>query len=610
MTAAVKPDALLAAVKAEQYRRDFPRFCREQLKIKPKPRRSYKPTGRDGQIEEHVEAIAVGSPPVPFTFNPSQQRMEAAAQAQLKKWGWIRQVCLKCRQPGGSTYWEARGFHVVSLNKNCAMLTIAQDPDTTGHIFGISRLYYDCLDRDIKPLERYNSKKELTFENPDDKTRDRYPGLRSRISFQTAKNIHSGTGTTNVVLHLSESAKYGSSREMADLLSASLLPSVPDAPGTIIVNESTAHTSGEWFHEQCERAQSGKDIYDFVFCPPHIQPEYQLPIPDDEEFRPTRDERRLIKHFQCSLEFLHWRRYKIQQFGGDSIAESLFNQEYPLRPEDAWISLGMGVFDGRILEELRRGIVPPKQVADIFPGPKMLDNPTGDLRVWEPPLPGAQYDIGVDTAQGLEYGDFSTMQVLQRGTREQVAEYRSHVNAGDLAPLVYALGQWYNWAHVGVEIDGIGFYINDALQKMGYPNLYVWRYRGRAVPTFSQHSGWETSNKSKKLLVSTTRHLLNHRQLPIKSELLLNEMRTFQVEATETSETYRAAPGKHDDLVMALLIAAQIQDDETFGMAMQSPEAAAPKGWQDPATTDDTDLEELRAVHGADRMIKELGGVK
>jgi len=48
------------------------------------------------------------------------------------------------------------------------------------------RLFYECLPKALKPMARYDSKKELVFENPDKRTRAANPGFRSSIEVYTA----------------------------------------------------------------------------------------------------------------------------------------------------------------------------------------------------------------------------------------------------------------------------------------------------------------------------------------------------------------------------------------------------------------------------------------
>src|SRR3990167_9125077 len=108
-------DDLRRAAKLSLYRKSFDRFAREQLRIKPK---------------------LPGSPMIPLVMNRAQQVLERVAQDQLRTHGWIRMLVHKYRQPGGSTWAAARGFHMASLRPNISSVVIAHDDETAGHIFG------------------------------------------------------------------------------------------------------------------------------------------------------------------------------------------------------------------------------------------------------------------------------------------------------------------------------------------------------------------------------------------------------------------------------------------------------------------------------------------
>lgn len=551
----------------ERYRRQFPRFAEEQLKVRPKE----------------------GGAAVPMKLNTVQRLLEDTAQAQLRDTGLVRIVTLKGRQQGGTTWTAARGFQRAVLNANSHYCMVAHDKKTVEEaMFPMTRLFYDSMSRDIRPMVNYQSKKLWTFENPDAKTRPDRPGLQSQITVDTARNIHSGTGKTIHFLHLSESSKYGNP-EFCSQLASALFQSVPSAPGTAIVIESTAFVTGDWFKGMTDRAARGNDLYKFVFLPWVLQEEYRLPLqPEEKIVNLSSDEKYLVKKFKLEPEQLKWRRMKIEELVSESIgrdiAEQLFQMEYPHDPESAWISLDLSAFDQAKLIEMKRMLRAPMRVADVFPGPRVLDNPRGALSIWEEPVRGELYDLGVDVATGTEGGDWSVGEVIHRKTKAQVAEFRTHLGPLDLAEAMYWLGLYYNTAQVGVEVDGIGFATNDAMNKMNYPNLYIWRTRGEVVPRLTKHSGWQTSNTSKKLMVSTARHRIGRGEAPIRSVVLHNELQRFAVIPLPSGgETYAASTG-NDDACLAWMISLMISEDEEFGHMAEGPAPSPKSARPDPAT--------------------------
>ena len=536
--ATLTPQQLQLAAHIALYRKDYRRFAVEQQKVKPK--------------------FPIGSPARPFLFNSAQHQIERVVSEQIARYGWIRICILKYRQPGGSTYCESRLNHLTTLNPNVAALTIAQDEPTASHIFGITKLFYDCMDEAIKPRKRFSNKKELVFEEPDERIRARWPGLRSKHIIQTARNIHSGTGQTLHAIHLSECAKY----EDAEMVWTSLTPSVPLASGTMIFLESTAHTQGEWFHEFCDASEAGENGYAFLFLPWKLQEEYRLALEDGEQIKPNLDERRLIKDHGLTIEQIKWRRYKIQELGGDELAHHLFTQEFPLTPSEAWISFDQSAFDQRKLYQMRAMVKPPLRITKLYPGPTVADDLHGELSIWEEPKVGEFYDIGADVAAGLDGRDWSVACVVKRSTKEQVAEWRRHIGPVDYGEELYWLGRYYLTAQIAVEVTGIGFSTNEVLQKMGYPNLYIWRYRGKAAPELSKWSGWETQPKIKRYMVSHASHMIQHDKALVRSQILLNELQTYVILG---EDGFGSASRCNDDCVIAWMIALIISDDESFG---------------------------------------------
>lgn len=536
---------LRRAAQLSLYRKSYETFAVEQLKIKPK---------------------LPGHPLIPLRFNLAQQRLEYIAQAQLAKTGKLRMVVLKYRQPGSSTYTMGRGFQLAALNPNISSVVVAHDDETSAHIFGIAKLFYESMSNGVRPMSRYHSKTELVFENPDTRTRSRWPGLRSRITFMTAKNAMSGTGHTVHSAQLSEASKYGPT---AKELWNSFKPSVPDLPGTMIVIESTAHFAGQWFRDFYWREKAAKEEYATVFLPWTLSEEYQAALEPGEMLTLDAEEEDLYRRYALTDQQFKWRRNRIRELGGDEVAKKLFQQEYPLEDTDAFIELNMGAFDPRALTELSHGLCPPRRVAEITAGPTIIDTIGGRLSVWEEPLPDEIYDVGVDVGHGVSSGDWSIIQVIKRRNREQVAEWRGKITPIDLAEPAYWLGAWYHYAQMGPETSGPGMATAERLKQLQYPNLFTWRRYGTAVPQLTKQLGWQTSYQSKQYLVLKGRHYIAHRDCIVRSQALYKELREFAVRQTEQREFYEGS-GEHDDLVMAWLIALTIGVEEE---ALSGPKA-------------------------------------
>lgn len=606
-------DVQRAAARREFYRRHFIEFAAEQLKV------------RD----------IGGGPLRPFTLTEGQRIFYDRIQEQIAVQGFVRAILLKSRQFGGSTETQAFAFHQSVFNENFSSLLVAADQKSTAAVFRIAQLFYERIDEDLRPMILWLNKEELHFANPDKHTRHRVPGLNSRLEFQTAKNALAGTGTTRNFLHLTEVAKWDES--LIDDLVSSLLPAIHPRPNTWIVMESTAFEGGEYFRDMCDdgqkaemarfKAQSylGSDFpYVFIFVPWWIDSKNSEALLKGQELKLTPDERGLQKyanggfqkqypHLRIPLheitpEQIKYRRTRIAQMGEDTWA-----QEYPDNPSEAWISRDRYVFDRNALHQAKKDVRPPREFIDIEPGPVVKTrhregNVFADreyIAIWKHPEPGHTYDIGIDVAMGTDDGNWSTGEVLDRATREQVAEYHKRIEPIDFAAELFWFGKYYHIAQLVVEMNGPGIVVGHHLEKMNYPYIYTWRNIERYGMPMGSLMGWQTTAKTKEILVSTARHNVNHGETAIHSRVLWDEMWWF-VEIDQG--VYRAARG-WDDCVMGYMIG-------TIGGVHEGHVDTTPvtpkddRPLQSPATCDDFDPTERRSATRVGNEVRELKGMR
>lgn len=382
----------------------------------------------------------------------------------------------------------------------------------------------------------------------------------------------------------SEMCRYGNVKE----LMGSLVPAIPLIPGTAVINESAPFGYGEGrdaFRAACDAARNGNSPYHFVGIYWWMCPEYFLPLTKHDllngRFLTTAEERRIIKRVQqvskkelgreitLTNEQLKYRRIRIQELspGDEAIGEILFKQQYPSDYEEGWVQFLNLIFDTLSLEKMKRmqerG---PLRRCDII-GDEVIDPPNGThapLWIWEDPLPGEMYDMGVDSAAGTG-GNYSAFQVFKRSNNEQVAEYRNNkIGPLDYAKVVYSVGLYYNAAHCIVEVEGIGYAVNEALNQSGYPNIYRWRKRDQAGSILSPLTGWKTQYDTKRLLVAVGQDVVAHDSVILHSSRLYNELRYFCQDFSDSgNEVFYASEGD-DDLCLAFLIAQVGMRDEKF----------------------------------------------
>jgi len=170
----------------------------------------------------------------------------------------------------------------------------------------------------------------------------------------------------------------------------------------------------------------------------------------------------------------------------------------------------------------------------------MRDN--GRLMNWLPAQTGREYVIGVDPAGGGAEGDYSCAEVIDRELGTQCAELHGHYPPRELARKLVDLGKEYNRALLAVEKNNHGHGVLACLRMMECPNVFMQKGQ----------DGWLTSAISRPAMIENLAAALSEEPTLFRSPRLLNECRTFVRYADGNTG---AAPGTHDDCVMALAIA-------------------------------------------------------
>ena len=176
------------------------------------------------------------------------------------------------------------------------------------------------------------------------------------------------------------------------------------------------------------------------------------------------------------------------------------------------------------------------------------------LTVWLEPSPDHVYCMGVDTAEGLEHGDYSCVQVLDVRTGEQCAIWHGHIPPDTFAHEVFMLGLWYRDALCCVESNNHGLTTIVQLRHLGYPNLFRKRTLNQATTKVSQEFGWKTTRTTKPLLIDDLGIALRNGELQLFDRYTLAELRTY---VRSSRGSMSGSP--HDDRVMALALANEMR---------------------------------------------------
>lgn len=526
-------------------------------------------------IQNFLKIRTKESKVVPLTLNPPQERLYKAIREQWQAGKPVRIIILKARQMGFSTLTEAIIFFLTVTARNVESMIVAHKEDATANLFQMSKLFYDCLPPQLKPMQRASNAQELRFDRPA-RAPEGVEGLGSRIRCATAGGQGIGRSYTLKCLHLSEFAFWPGNKSETF---TGLVQAVPDLPGTVIIIESTANGYDE-FKKKWDAAvkaqREGTDGYTPIFFPWYEMPEYRRkPLPG---FQRTEEEEQLAATYGLDDEQLAWRRWCIATQCDDDV--DLFKQEYPATPDEAFIATGRCAFDKEALVLRRKKIQGDRWERGKFR--IVYDELTGKIKSWEwesdrkgpvrirkHPERGTPYVIGGDTAG--TGSDFFVGQVLDNRTGEQVAVLHHQFGERAYAEQMYCLGWYYNEALIGVETN-YSTYPEMCLEELGYRNLYVRErydnYTGRMVDAF----GFDTSPKTRPVIIDGLKDVVKRAVETICDYETLGEMLTFVYDEHWKAQ---AEQGEHDDLVMALAIAHAIRGQQSTTVATADPEGAA-----------------------------------
>lgn len=494
---------------------------------------------------------------VSLKLKKSQEKILTAMNKQRMAGQPVRLGLLKYRQGGVSTFCEAVIFSITSQQSNKNAIIISSDDDGSNHLFEMSKLYHEQLELEqphLAPKRKYSNEKKLEFAN-----------RHSLILIDTAQNKRAGRSYTFQAAHISEAAHFPD----FDNTMLALSQAVPEVPETYMFVETTANGEDNAFCRWWQKIKAAYASGDTTWIPLFLSwkdhEEYTRPFITDSERAHfsdsmTSDERAIQKKFELTLEQMNWRRRMIiDKCNGDP---KLFQQEYPLDDEEAFLSTSKRIFTKEHTDPQEKSVLADPLVGELEwsnSRPAFVSNPDGALRVYDAPKRGHRYVMAIDASEGIPGGDFGVIQVLDRSTWSQAAVFRAQVRPDMLSKKAFNIGIWYNCALAAPEVNGPGLVTTLGLRDLGYPNI-VHRSAinvDAGVVKETDELGWHTNSKTKPLLISGLESALREILIVVKDKQTLDEIKHFVVkEITDQGYVqYGGAPGWHDDCVISLAIA-------------------------------------------------------
>ena len=469
----------------------------------------------------------------------------------------VRIIVLKARQLGISTVTEAVLFNWLFIHPHTTSLVVTHEQKATLNLFGKTKLYWDTWPFKARYHQKYSTKFGFDLSNG------------SGISVATAKNVQSGRSFTIHALHLSEFAFYP---DPLGLMSG-LNQTVPDTHGSIIVIESTAQGTGNMFHEMWEQAVEGEIDYAPLFFPWWMHPSYRNYATHISKNELDDYEEWLLNHLtvtgyedhlgeahiitdQEALQSIAWRRWAIpNKLYGDEVK---FMEEYPATPQEAFQATGRPVFPQRPLFDC---YIKPERAAKGYlrdapnGSVEFVSDPHGELMIYKAPSRRDKrpdrYFVAGDPTRSIE-GDPACMQIINRGTFEQVAVWHGHIDPVTFAHEMIKVGKYYNHCMLCPEVEGGGYATIGVILDHNYPNIWMHRWADRAPGKLGHAYGWLTNWSRKNWSIGVLKKLILDGSIILHDGQTVSQLRYFNIR--NDGEMGNGSRNRHDDAVMALAI--------------------------------------------------------
>lgn len=209
-----------------------------------------------------------------------------------------------------------------------------------------------------------------------------------------------------------------------------------------------------------------------------------------------------------------------------------------------------------------------KQLAETYETP--IFDELG-VRQYEQVQPDHIYVAVVDVSEG-KHLDYSTVQVIDISSMPYrlVLSYSSNtIIPSDFAEIINRIGRTYNEAFLLIELNSIGMNVAELMfNDYEYENMLNSENKGRlgkrVLSMFGMNPmtdrGIKTTTPVKRIGCSMLKLLIEQNELEIVDLPTINELATF----SKDKNTYKAEKGKHDDLVMPLVLFGWLSDQPFF----------------------------------------------
>ena len=548
-----------------------------------------------------------GGEDVRFRLNRPQRKLIMRFERRRLQGKPIRLILLKARQWGGSTATQIymawlQLVHKVGLNSLIV-----------GHVKDASTEVKDMFDKLIKeyPIsmlyemgEAYNETEPKIVGVGQSGNIHRIPQRNCKIKVGTAEKPNSARGGDYNLVHCTEVGLWVTTDgKTPEQIVRSACSGILLKPYTMIVYESTANGTGNFFQREYDAAKAGKSQFESLFIAWFEIEQYAIALDDEVKFATWLWENRNNENAHsdreesgrylwwlweqgATLEAINWYILERSKYTDHGDMAS----EYPSDDVEAFVHSGARVFDKYHVDKFKKACKAPRWIGDVYADGdegedalvnlRFSEDKQGLLWVWaKPDVEGDEvvtdrYLVVVDIGGRGKKADWSVIVVFDRlnqmegGKPVVVAQWYGHIDMDRLAWKAAQISAYYDNAYLVIEsntlethdkerqVDGdmSGYILNQI--KDVYTNLYARKQSDEEIKEQAPKKyGFHTNVATKPKIISTLVKVIRDHLYVERDARCLDEYLCYE---KKKNGAFGAITGKHDDLLMTRAIGLHI----------------------------------------------------
>ena len=518
-----------------------------------------------------------GGEDVHFRLNRPQRKLIMRFERRRLQGKPIRLILLKARQWGGSTATQIYMAWLQLVHK------VGLNSVIVGHVQDASTEVKDMFDKLIKeyPIsmlyemgEAYNDTEPKIVGVGQSGNIHRIPQRNCKIKVGTAEKPNSARGGDYNLVHCTEVGLWVTTDgKTPEQIVRSACSGILLKPYTMIVYESTANGTGNFFQREYDAAKAGKSQFESLFIAWFEIEQYALALDDEVKFATWLWENRNNENANsdreesgrylwwlweqgATLEAINWYILERSKYTDHGDMAS----EYPSDDVEAFVHSGARVFDKYHVEKFKKACKAPRWIGDVYAD--------GDEEVTD------RYLVVVDIGGRGKKSDWSVIVVFDRlnqmegGKPVVVAQWYGHIDMDRLAWKAAQIAAYYDNAYLVIEsntlethdkerqVDGdMSGYILNQIKDI-YPNLYARKQSDEEIKEQAPKKyGFHTNVATKPKIISTLVKVIRDHLYVERDERCLDEYLCYE---KKKNGAFGAITGKHDDLLMTRAIGLHI----------------------------------------------------